>query len=439
MKKLTADNNEVKNAVPMSIKLDDIHGAEWNTHSKEGKRDEAFKGLVQSIRTNGLIQRIAVRKIPSGYEIIDGHRRVAALREIGAKDVACDVYAELSDAEAKLRTATANLQRCDDNPILWAELIGGLVEGGMTLDAIAAKVGKDYGFVARRARLTSLTDKWSKAFKKHPLSVKTMEQIAAYEAELQDRIFDEEVGEGGLDDIDDEFNILDAFDNALLELNEDVPFDTAPCKGCVNNTNSAAFLFPELSGECGHCQNAECFRNKWNSAVDAEIAKLRAKKIEIKEVAEKYRVPNYWTATATKRKGANPYVYTDRGLKRIIWAIPKSNEEVGGTALTVEEKAAAKELKKAQREWKKNRNSATDKIRSMITENVEEFVGKLVVTAGFTDWVVKKLVEEYDGYIMDDEILSVYSLIYGKKGFKLDALTIDEFKALTSEEPKEVK
>ena len=65
----------------MNIAITDLRGAAWNTHHAAKKDDPEFKGLVTSVKKQGIIQRVLVRKLSDGsYEIIDGHRRVEAAK-----------------------------------------------------------------------------------------------------------------------------------------------------------------------------------------------------------------------------------------------------------------------------------------------------------------------------------------------------------------------
>ena len=136
----------------MNIAITDLRGAAWNTHHAAKKDDPEFKGLVTSVKKQGIIQRVLVRKVDEGYEIIDGHRRVEAAKAAGIKDVPCDIV-EADDVTAQAMTATANIQRLENDPLLEAELIEKMVAAKKTYKQIAALLGKSETYVAQRARL----------------------------------------------------------------------------------------------------------------------------------------------------------------------------------------------------------------------------------------------------------------------------------------------
>jgi ParB/RepB/Spo0J family partition protein len=69
--------NELKES-PFQGRLFSI--AEKEAAERDQKRLEELTG---SIRQSGLMQPVIVRPVAGGYEIIDGHRRVAATRKLG--------------------------------------------------------------------------------------------------------------------------------------------------------------------------------------------------------------------------------------------------------------------------------------------------------------------------------------------------------------------
>ncbi len=59
---------------------------------------------------------------PGKYQVLDGHHRVAVLRDLGHTEARCDVW-EVNDREAKLLLATLNRLQGQDRPLRRAELI----------------------------------------------------------------------------------------------------------------------------------------------------------------------------------------------------------------------------------------------------------------------------------------------------------------------------
>src|SRR5262245_14314255 len=72
---------------------------------------------------------------PGKFQVLDGHHRVAILRELGHTEARCDVW-DVDDHEAKLLLATLNRLQGQDVPIRRAELIHELL-GEMSVDDLA--------------------------------------------------------------------------------------------------------------------------------------------------------------------------------------------------------------------------------------------------------------------------------------------------------------
>lgn len=80
-------------------------------HPFHVRKDMEMNELVDSIRESGVIVPLIVRSRPEGgYEIISGHRRCEACRELGIKKVPVRVQ-ELTDDEATILMVNSNIQR----------------------------------------------------------------------------------------------------------------------------------------------------------------------------------------------------------------------------------------------------------------------------------------------------------------------------------------
>jgi ParB family transcriptional regulator, chromosome partitioning protein len=124
------------------------------THVDEGRIEE----LSRSIRSNGVIQPIVVRKAENGYEIVAGERRWRASQRAGLRKVPV-VVREIPDERLLAAALIENIQREDLNPIEEAHAYRRLAdEFGLTQEQIAEAVGKDRSSVANYVRLLKLPD-----------------------------------------------------------------------------------------------------------------------------------------------------------------------------------------------------------------------------------------------------------------------------------------
>jgi ParB family transcriptional regulator, chromosome partitioning protein len=127
------------------------------THVDDGSLGE----LAASIRANGVIQPIVVRKVGDRFQIIAGERRWRAARMAGLARVPIAVRdVAAGDERALLQLALIeNVQREDLNPIEAALAYRRLVDDfRLTQEEIATAVGKDRASVANYLRLLKLPD-----------------------------------------------------------------------------------------------------------------------------------------------------------------------------------------------------------------------------------------------------------------------------------------
>ena len=123
--------------------------------------DAKIDELAQSIKANGIIQPILVRRTGAAYRIIAGERRWRAAQRAGLLKVPVIIrdMPEGSDQKLLELALVENLQRENLNPVDEALAYQRLAdEFRLTQDQIAAAVGKDRTSVANYVRLLRLPD-----------------------------------------------------------------------------------------------------------------------------------------------------------------------------------------------------------------------------------------------------------------------------------------
>jgi len=139
----------------------DIDRLAPNDFQPRGSVDEArLNDLAQSIRANGLIQPIVVRKAGDRFQIIAGERRWRAAKLAGLPRVPIVVRDVAPGEKSQLELALVeNIQREDLNPIDEALAYKKLADQfELTQEQIAAAVGKDRATIANHLRLLKLPD-----------------------------------------------------------------------------------------------------------------------------------------------------------------------------------------------------------------------------------------------------------------------------------------
>ena len=118
--------------------------------------DAKIEELAASIRNQGIIQPLVVRRKGDGYELIAGERRWRAAMKAGLNHVPV-VVRDASDHEALQLALVENLQREDLNPIEEAAGYRRLQEEfHWSQEEMADKVGKSRPAIANSMRLLSL-------------------------------------------------------------------------------------------------------------------------------------------------------------------------------------------------------------------------------------------------------------------------------------------
>ncbi len=139
--------------------------------------------LAQSIKANGIVQPLIVRKIGSQYHLITGERRWRAARLAGLKTVPA-VIREVSEFKQLEWALIENIQRQDLNPIEEASAYATLVDDfSLTQEEVAQRVGKDRSSVANYMRLLKLPAEIRERIQKLELSMGHARAISSLEKE----------------------------------------------------------------------------------------------------------------------------------------------------------------------------------------------------------------------------------------------------------------
>lgn len=159
---LLASRSDVEDAVPAdrsalrSISISRIRPNPYQPR-KEFNEDE-LRELQASLRTNGLLNPIAVRPASTGegYELIAGERRLRAAAALGWPEISA-IVKEIDDQTLLTLALVENLQRADLNPMEEAEGYRHLMQNfSLTQAEVAEVTGKDRSTVANLLRLLHL-------------------------------------------------------------------------------------------------------------------------------------------------------------------------------------------------------------------------------------------------------------------------------------------
>jgi ParB family chromosome partitioning protein len=120
--------------------------------------EDALEELTDSIRQNGVLQPILVRKKGQKYEIVAGERRYQASKRAGLTEIPV-VIRDISDEDVFKLALIENLQRADLDPIEEARGFKTLLtKSGMTQAELGQALSKSRSAIANSLRLLDLPD-----------------------------------------------------------------------------------------------------------------------------------------------------------------------------------------------------------------------------------------------------------------------------------------
>ena len=131
-----------------------IHRSPYQPRSQV--KPEALGELADSIRRQGLLQPVVVRRVEGEYQLIAGERRWRAAQQAGLLEIPA-VVRDADDREAAALALVENLQREDLSPLEEARAYSGLVEQfGLTHQEVGEAVGRSRAAVSNSLRLLAL-------------------------------------------------------------------------------------------------------------------------------------------------------------------------------------------------------------------------------------------------------------------------------------------
>ena len=153
---LLRDEDFITDENLLTVDLDKLMARE--DQPRKSFDDDSLKELANSIKSDGVIQPIVVRKVDDRYEIIAGERRFRASKLAGLEKVPV-VVKNVTDRKARELALVENIQREDLNPIEEAISLKTLMEEyKLTQQELSDIIGKSRSYIANNLRLLNLSD-----------------------------------------------------------------------------------------------------------------------------------------------------------------------------------------------------------------------------------------------------------------------------------------
>ena len=121
--------------------------------------EEKLKDLANSIKENGVIQPLIIRKAQNGYELVAGERRWRAARIAEIKKVPC-IIRNFDEKQNMIVAIIENMQRENLDPIEEALGLNEMIKRfEFTQEQVSNALGKSRAYIANSLRLLKLPEK----------------------------------------------------------------------------------------------------------------------------------------------------------------------------------------------------------------------------------------------------------------------------------------
>lgn len=176
-----------------TIQLSELKHSPTNVRQVKSSK-ESIAQLAASIQSKGLLHNLVVVKNGSGYNVVDGNRRLDALNQLFKDDksklINC-VVLENNDDEVGLH---ANMMREDMHPLDECDVIHALVaDGSEDFDSVAKRFGQTKRWVEQRVSLSELSDKAKEMFRAYKFNLAVAQALTLGNHEKQDEYLSQDI------------------------------------------------------------------------------------------------------------------------------------------------------------------------------------------------------------------------------------------------------
>lgn len=395
-------------SLPKAIPLGAISESKTNPRATFDKAQ--LDELTESVRKHGVLQPILVRPLKGRtraaprFEIVCGHRRFRAAKAAKLASIPATVQA-LDDREVLEIQVIENLQRADLHPLEEAEGYSALtVKHGLTVEELAAKVGKSKAYVYQRLKFCGLPKAAKDAFRSGTLD--------AARALLVARIPNPKLAEQATKEIvqprhgGDVLSFRDAErhvrEHYMLRLDQ-APFQTGDatlvrkagsCAACPKRAGAQADLFGAIKGP-DLCLDPACWRQKLDALWERMSAEWKAAG---KKVLSKAEAREVW-----------PHAYTDDPTGK--WVSLEGRTYSGGSYKPWRQLLKGKEIEVAL-----GRNPHTGAIHELVARATAERLARTAPsrTQASAEEKARRKAEKAEKAFRQEAGRQVFNLIRGR-------------------------
>jgi ParB family transcriptional regulator, chromosome partitioning protein len=152
--------------------------------------EASLRELAASIKTEGLIQPISVRRVKRRYMIVAGERRFRAHKLAGLKRIAAIVSEPVNKLTVMVRQIVENAQRRDVSPIEEAVAFQRCLDAGMSVADLAVRLGLQQPWrIEERTCLLRLRPEYQALLRTRQLTNSQGYELAQLSPLGQDKLF----------------------------------------------------------------------------------------------------------------------------------------------------------------------------------------------------------------------------------------------------------
>lgn len=150
---------------------------------------KTIQELAESIKVNGLIQPISVRRNGSRFEIIAGERRYRAMKHLQYASIPAFVL-DVNDSQMAEMALVENIQREDLSAIEEAKAFQAMIQThALTQEKIADKMGKSQSAIANKIRLLQLPSEIQDGVTSHQITERHARALLGLDPKVQKEIY----------------------------------------------------------------------------------------------------------------------------------------------------------------------------------------------------------------------------------------------------------
>ena len=268
--------------------------------------DSDVSDLAASIKAHGMLHPITVTQDKASlglyYVLVAGHRRFAAAKQIGLKEIPCHVISDQNKAALQEIALTENVSRVEMTPYEECLAVKNLENKKNTPAQIAKRLGRTLRWVLVRKKIGDAGEKVLNKVKDGLIELGVVAKIA----DLPDNVFKKELESCYRTDKYFIDGVLDRYHKDLSR----APFEHEACLQCAKCSACQADLFEDEPK--AYCLDPNCWARKAKKAAEAKVKKLQeegknarlgkfsGKCISYEDEADKYDI-NSWDTKAQEQ------------------------------------------------------------------------------------------------------------------------------------------